>query len=297
MAQRVTQQHIEAWIAEGRGYGHGAAYLPWIKIRTRGSPTGGNLQFRYIPELRRYAHLLSAGELKLARLLLYLGVEDLREQYPCWPWKHPHPLYGHRNFNPTPIPWSQGTLACAKKLQICHPRYPRTTIYYIPSIDLLATIRVPGNYHAVAFAVKPDPNDVELDEWAAAKLAIQATYCEELLIPWHLISSNLIPDTLTENLKILLNYSDSDPALDNTLKRFTLRLRTCLSADNSIDESLAYVIRTESMPRPFALELFHRALWFKSLPIDLRQPWVFSMPPVLTDGTWIADTKRHLLGD
>lgn len=296
MAQRVTQKHIEAWIAEGRGYGHGPAYIPWIKIRTRGSPTGGNLQFRYIPELGRYAHLLSAGELKLARLLLYLGVADLREQYPCWPWKHPHPLFEHPHFNPSPIPWSKGTLACAEKLQINHPRYPGTMIYHIPSIDLLATIRVPGNYQAVAFAVKPDPNIVELDEWAAAKLSIQATYCEELLIPWHLVSSNLIPDTLSENLKILLHYSGPNPALDDTQKRFTQRLLTCLSTDSSLNESLEFAIRTENLSRPVALELFHRALWSKTLPIDLRQPWVFSMPPVLTDGAWIVDTKRTLLG-
>lgn len=297
MSLRITKAKIQTWITEGRGSGHGAEYQPWIKITTRKSPSGGNLQYRYIPELGRHSHLLSAGELSLARLLLYLGIEDLREQYPCWPWKHPHPLYQHPHFNPSPTPWSQGTLACANQLQIRHPQYPNTKIPSVPTIDLLATVRAPKNYRAIAFSVKPDPKDVPLDEWEAAKLAIQAAYCKELDIPWKLFSSSQVPETLKSNLEILINYSNPTTVLPAHLDRFTKRILTCLTPDTSLEESLDFVKRTEGLPHTLALNLFHRALWFQCIPIDIRYAWSFSAPPVLTDGYWITQTRQYLLGD
>lgn len=296
MAQRITIKNIRQWLAEGRGYGHGTEYIPWIKIKKRGLPGKGNLQFRFIPELGRYGHLLSAGELRLVRLLLYLGVADLREQFPCWPWPYHHPLYQHPNFTSSPLPWSSGTLAIAQKIGVSHPRYPGTRLFHIPTIDVLATVHGNSHYRAVAFSVKPDPNDENLSEWDASKLAIQQGYCAELSIPWHLISGDQIPETLSENLRVLLPYSIPKSELDDHLKHFSVLLTSKLHDGESISISITAVANRLGIPNELGHKLFHRALWLKTLPLDLRKPWVMSEPAHLCDSRWLATTRDYLLG-
>ncbi len=159
---QVTSQKIIQWISEGRGQGHGKEYIPWLLIKRRQSPTGGSLQYRYIPQFDRYAHLMSKQELDVVRFLLWVGVVDVREQFPCWPWPHPHPLYQHSEYCPTTIPWSNGTLACARDLGIKHPNFPGTNIPYIPTLDMLVTLPIAGSLRAVAIAVKPDEDEVRL---------------------------------------------------------------------------------------------------------------------------------------
>ena len=296
LAQRVTLEHIKQWIAEGRGCGHGSEYVPWIKIKKRGLPGKSNLQFRFIPELSRSGHLLSAGELHLVRLLLYLGVADLREQFPCWPWPAPHPLHQHPNFNPRHLSWSKGTAAVAKKLGICHPRFPGTRLLHIPTIDVLATIKAKPDYRAVAFSVKPDPTKSDLSEWDAAKLSIQEAYCWELNIPWSLISAENIPATLRENLRVLIHHSAPKPNLDEKLARFSELMTTTLVAGDAIENCIQRTASQLAISVDLSLELFHRALWRKAIPIDLRKPWVMREPAPLCDQTWIAATRHYLIG-
>jgi len=296
MAQRITLKRIAQWIAEGRGSGHGTSFQPWIKIQTRGSPSLGNLQFRYIPELGRYGHLLSAGELRIFIFLLYLGVADLRDQFPCWPWEHPHPLYLHPDFNPCPIPWSAGTLSIAKKMGISHPRYPGTRIFHIPTIDVLATVPGSPNFRAVAFAIKPDPDEQKLSEWDAAKLAITSAYCEELSFPWHLISAGTIPETLSENLKILVHYSGQKPQLDALLAKFSELLTPSLLDGTPISSCIRNGAQALGLSEDLSFELFHRGLWFKTLPVDPREPWIFGEPAHLCNGKWIDTARNYLLG-
>lgn len=299
MARRaiVTPRHIETWLRDGHGQGHGSQYLPWIKITTRGSPSGGNLQYRYLPELSRYGHLLSAGELAVLRLLLFLGVSDVREQFPCWPWKHPHPLYGHPQFSVSPIPWSSGTLACARDIKIRHPRYPSTSIYYVPTIDILATVSTGTTVRAVAFAVKPDPSDVPLDENDAAKLAISMEYSRQLSIPWRLVSAKRIPAALATNLEVLIHYSGPTRQPVDVERRFNARMTSHLSESIALGETIAHVEQLEQLDRSTSMMLFHRALWYRAIPIDLRQPWLFSTPPALTTNHWIAGVRDYLFGE
>ena len=292
----ITTETIKSWIEEGRGQGHGTDYIPWIKIQTRGSPTLGNLNYRYIPTFNRYGHFLSVGEGNLEDFLLYLGVSDLREQFPCWPWKHPHPLYGHPEFNPASIPWSPGTLAIARSMGITHPRFPGTKLYHIPTIDVLATVPAPVTNRAVAFAVKPDLSKVEIEEGDAIKLALQRDYCDRLSIPWRLFSPNQIPETLSNNLRILFHYSAPAPNIASIQVQFADVLGNRLSASETIKDSLSYTRRRLRLSKKLGEELFHRALWFKQIPIDIRKAWVFGAPPILTDDRWISETRTYMLG-
>lgn len=296
LRQRITLKLIKQWISDGYGYGHGISYTPWIRIRTRGLPGLGNIQFRYIPELGRYGNLLSDGELRLFRLLYYLEVADLREQFPCWPWPHHHPLYQHPRFNPSPIPWSSGTLDLAKRIGVSHPRYPKTKLFHIPTLDILATVHAEPYFRAVAFAVKPDVDEKNISELDAVKLAIQIAYCEELGIPCNLFPSDDIPVTLSENLKVLFPYSTPKPELNNLLAKFSEILSLILLDRVPIRVGIKTTTNKLGLSEDLGNELFHRALWFKTLAIDVRKPWILGEPATLCDGSWIQSTRNYLLG-
>lgn len=298
MGMRVTEDRILQWLDEGRGQGHYSEFLAWIQITRRDSPSGGNLQDRYIPQFNRHFALLSANELCFARFILWLGVDDLREGFPCWTVPHAHPLYLNPHYLPSQLPWSKGSIHCAETLHIRHPCFPRTKIPYIPTVDLLATLRTQQSVRAVAFAIKPDEADVPLSEYDLVKLAITKEYCRQLEIPWLLVSSSMIPATLSSNLEVLLNYSG--PLKDSQQKVWKLfieELNDRLTPDFPILNALCAIQQSLGLDKETVQAYFHRALWFRRTRIDLRQAVIMSQPPVLNDDAWILKVSSYLLGE
>lgn len=91
---RMTFKKLFNQINQGYGQGHGTNYQPWLQIRRKNTSPKSNQVVAWLPPLEREAHFFSRGEYHTALLLLWLQVEDLREQYPLWPVAHPHPLWG-----------------------------------------------------------------------------------------------------------------------------------------------------------------------------------------------------------
>src|SRR5579871_3165360 len=89
---KMTLKKLREWIVEGRGTGTGDYYQPWIKITRTTSSPNSNLSIVPMPGLRRLCHFLSRGERAVAHVMWWLGAEDVREQYPLWPWEHRAPL-------------------------------------------------------------------------------------------------------------------------------------------------------------------------------------------------------------
>lgn len=298
LEMRITKKKLSQWIKEGRGQGHGEDYIPWLLIKRRQSPTGGSLQYRYVPQLDRFFHLMSKGELNVVRFLLWLGVIDIRDQFPCWPWSHAHPLYLHPNYHPTTLPWSEGTLACAADLGIKHPVYPGTNIKCVPTFDMLVTLPAKESLKAVSIAVKPNEKEVPLTSEDLEKLAIQKEYSSRLSIPWKLMSSSMIPGTLASNLLILIHYSS--PLTQISIinwDQYIQILNGNISPNLTLSQSLKMVEIELKLDRNIVLELFYKALWFRKTQIDLRHAVVMNFPPILSDYSWIQPTVDYVFGE
>jgi hypothetical protein len=165
-------------------------------------------------------------------------------------------------------------------------------------LDLLATLRTQLSARAVAFAIKPDEEDVPLTEEDLLKLAITKEYCRQLEIPWLLVSSSMIPVTLSSNLEILIHYSGPLKISEQKLwKPFVDELNDRLTPDCPILDALYAIQQSLGLDKVTAQAYFHRALWFRRTQIDLRQALVLSQPPVLNDGTWVSKVSSYLLGE
>jgi hypothetical protein len=166
-----------------------------------------------LPPLGRSLHFFSRGEYRAALLLLWLGVEDLREQYPIWPMPHPHPLDGASGA-PCNLPWSRGLLAIASAAKIDHGTEVGSRIPYVATIDLLATVRTAGRLCVVAFSCKPISEHTTSFNWRMQeRLELERRYANELPCPYFLISSSLVPATMAANLETWLadaNLHSSD---------------------------------------------------------------------------------------
>lgn len=241
---------------------------------------------------------MSKEELHIVRFLLWLGVLDIRDQFPCWPWPHPHPLYLHPNYHPATLPWSEGTIVCADKLGIKHPTYPGTRLKHIPTFDILVTLPCGGSVRAASVAVKPDEKDVPLTNEDLEKLAIQKEYSAQLDIPYKLMSGSMIPGTLASNLLILIHYSSQiEEPHGSAWGAFVSVLNSHISPDMTIKQSLKLVENITRLSWEIVLIYFNKALWFRKTNIDLRQAIVMNAPPALSDYSWLQPTINYVFGE
>jgi hypothetical protein len=132
----MTHEKMCERISRGHGIGQGSKYRPWLTLRRKNSSPHSNQVISWMPPLGRTAHYFSRGEYHTALLLLWLGVQDLREQFPLWPVPHPHPLDGIANGSSLQLPWSRGLLAIASDANIDHGVEFGTTLASISSLCL-----------------------------------------------------------------------------------------------------------------------------------------------------------------
>jgi hypothetical protein len=147
-----------------------------------------------MPPLGRTAHYFSRGEYHTALLLLWLGVDDLREQFPLWPAPHPHPLYGSPLQSNAPLTWAKGLLSIAEEAGIAHGVEVGTRVPYIASLDLLATVTLPTRIALAAFSSKPIPNAGSAVSWRTReRLEVERRYAEDVGSSYFVSHSALIP--------------------------------------------------------------------------------------------------------
>lgn len=139
MRAKMTFQKLEAAIEQGRGIGILDRYKPWITITRSGTSKTSNQSFVRMPCLSRHCCFLSLGERQIAHVLWWAGAEDVREQFPLWPWEHPSP-YSAIDSN-RQWPQHPGMIEVAREAGIPLYKYPGMKIPAVLTIDLMVTFR------------------------------------------------------------------------------------------------------------------------------------------------------------
>lgn len=299
---KMSMRTLCQWVREGRGQGHGADYKPWLQMSRRRSPSNANVNFRRLSTIGRHGHFLSENEWHVALWLMWLGLEDLREQFPLWPFPHPHPLYDHPEFSKTALPASRGTLAIARDLGIRHGVFVGTQIPYIATTDFMISIRGnDGSLKAMAVAVKPHDiadgsrSEVRVNE----RLILEMAYASEIGIRWTLLSNAHVPEALRANLEICYPAANLSESLsrNSCLLDFCSEITKRLETGEPVGNTIEHISRALELSNTAPSALFYYGLWHRMIPIDLREPILLSQPAVLTDFTWVAEKKKQIMGD
>jgi len=295
----MTLEKLSRLAAEGRGQGHGAAYKPLLPLtRKTLSPKSFN-GFKLLPMLGRHGHFRSLNEWYVALFVLWLQVGDLREQYPLWPWRHPHPLYGRLDYQPVEVPYSRGLVQIAKTLGIKHGVSVGTCLPYVASEDLMVTLTDRSPPRGVMISCKPGNmfDEEGLTPRNVERLHLARAYAEDLAMPWWLASAADIPATLCAQLDGLerkaVPYSDRMAAL---VEPFAEHLEEKIATGRELEYCRASLIaRLKIEPAEYDW-LFDNAIWHRRISLDPRVPWYMGRPAVRTDFAWVDAPRRYLFG-
>ncbi|TCV81063.1 TnsA endonuclease N-terminal domain-containing protein [Sulfurirhabdus autotrophica] len=296
----TIEKNLRDQIKSGRGMGHGADYQPWLIISRRGSPSNGNMNYRHLPILGRHGHFLSRNEWHIALWVMWLGVEDLREQFPLWPFPHSHPLSGRTEMEQIRLPSSSGTLAIAKELGIAHGRFAGSNIPYFATTDLMLTVFHDGMLKAVAIAAKPA--DIVNGKVAAKprvkeRLILEMAYAKELGIRWLLLSNGEISSALRENLELAFPASILPDSLSKGIVvAYCGAITELLRAGLPVGKARQMTASKLNLDDNQANALFNHGLWWRHIPIDLRHPIIMRRPAKLTDFAWVKQSAEQILG-
>lgn len=205
---KTTWARLKNHLQIGHGSGHGQGYKSlWELKRWNASPMSVQI-LKPVPPFARSCHFFSRSEWLLALVFSWLGAH-VREQYPLWPWSHPHPLYGLNADRDTALPWSPGMIEICTKVGIEHGVFVGTRIPYIWTIDLALTIpwvdkESPG---CCLVSVKPLESErylyIDPLDRGPEKLEGERQYAQSLDIPYFVGDRSLFPGDLLGQLEWL----------------------------------------------------------------------------------------------
>jgi len=206
MRAKMTFQKLEAAIEQGRGIGILDRYKPWITITRSGTSKTSNQSFVRMPCLSRHCCYLSQGERQIAHVLWWAGADDVREQFPLWPWRHPSPysaIDGNRQW-----PQHPGMIKVAREAGIPLYKYPGMKIPAVLTIDLMVTFhhRDPDAPSAlIGISCKPQEQYTRARpaDRLRERLELDRRYCQVAKIKHLLVHPEQLPPVLPRQLQWL----------------------------------------------------------------------------------------------
>lgn len=263
----MTHKKLYEKIRLGWGQGHGVNYKTFLPIRRKNSSKNSNQLPAWLPPLQRTAHFFSRGEYQTALLLLWLGVKDLREGYPLWPLSHPHPLKGAPGTEGMNFPWSRGLLQIAFDAGIKHGNEVGSRVPYVATMDLIVTFAINHVIQLAAFSSKPFENSDDEVKWRTLeRLELERRYCLELLIPYYVSSSALVPTLMAGQLEVWLECWTLNPNLLSLANYFADHVNR--HDDLSIKEAVTYAAEILHISVGDGWLLFYHCCWTQKIDID-----------------------------
>lgn len=298
----MTLSRLQSLILQGFGQGRRDDYIPWIRVTRGNAPRMSNHFVASVSMQRRPLHLLSGLEYGAARVASWLGVEEIREQFPLFPWEgHPNPLAGLDVRADATLPRTRGLLEIAHEAGIKHGKYVGAPhLPYVATTDLLLTRRTRQARRLIFWSVKP------AKVLAAAKpgsRVLQRIRLEQLYAK-SVGGKHLVYDGSQVDDRLLANLDWLEPPRQERTDALQILARGAFVQQfNERDEPQPLSQRIEraaqqaGMSTPDGQRHFRAAAWLGQIDIDLTEPVLMSRP--MTRGGLVKKRalQRDLLGE
>lgn len=300
MKDRMSLRRLRSQILEGRGVGLGDAYQPWIRITKRNTSSTSNQSVAHMPGFTRQHHFLSRGEKHFAHLLLWLGVVDVREQFPLWPWPHPHPML---ELTTTPWPEHPGVTAIAREAGIALRPYAGLAVHAILTIDQFVTLPAQDNQPLiVGISCKPHSKllNAAPSDRTRERLELDRRYCNVAELKHLLVHPEQIPKTLLNQLDWLaplvprekLNAICASGHYRTFIERLNERAYGC-----PLKVAATEACKGLDWPAPVVRFCTHAALWRLDVDADLLRP-LSMLEPLQPGGRAARDIlRKNIFGE
>jgi hypothetical protein len=248
-----TEEVIARRIKEGRGQGDGVVYTPWLYVQEFSS--SGTQTRIPSPLIGRTIHTFSYIERALFLWLEFLGsLLGYKEQFPME---------------------RQITLAIAAALRIKHPKYPRSTVPVVMTLDALAwQARPDGTSYVTAYDAKPSSK--LRDRRVMEKLTLHKGYCAHFGIPHQIFTEQSVPKNVIRNIDMIRGARRKEGELELVPGLFDVHPQLMLdeisfkTPAKSIREFCAAYDTRHRLPKGAALRVFKILLWRHKLNVDLN---------------------------
>lgn len=297
---KMTADKLIGLISSGFGQGHRDGYRPWLKnTRSAISKKGTQSSGKVLYGLNRSCDFKSRQEKKIARALLWLGAEDVREQFPIWPWPHCHPLRGAHGAELLVLPDTPGLLEIAQRASIPHGLYIGTDLPYVATIDFMVTVLTSGLPRLIAIACKDRDVVLDIDRQSRPleRLELERLYSKHIGIPHLIVDREVFGTTLLANLEWLMPDEQlaadllQDPLLGEFFDLLNKRIFRV-----SICEAVEDASRRVGWPQERGFSAFRYFAWTQAFTVDLTQPIVMTQPAVLDKRGVHRVLQRELFG-
>lgn len=275
--QNWTEELVQQRLKDGRGTGAREGFSPWLKVQefsSRGNQTR-------IPSLKLKRTIHTFSYLERA---LYL-VKEFEANF--W------------DFNEQRAMDRAVTLGYAKALGINHPRYPRTKVPIVMTLDAVTTEIDPDGVISVsAWDVKPlrhlsNPR-------VLAKLSLHKAYCAHVGMPHYIFTEASVPRNVVRNIDYLRMSLPRDGEIEVTPGLLTWRqdefledLFKCRTRP-AITHFCSQYDQANKVEPGTGLRLFKILAWQRRLHVNLEAKWLEQQPiPRRADGAAPLEILRR----
>jgi hypothetical protein len=251
----ITRNDINRWKGQGFGQGEGAAYKPWIDVRSFSSK--GRVSRAPSITTGREHHLFSDNEDNFCLMADYAkNIVDIREQFPLLP--------------------EENTQRIAAHLGIRHPRYPNSGTPIVMTTDFLLTLadsRPKHSFLAVSIKSADDLRGPQRTR-TLAKLEVERRYWLMRNVPWQMVTDEDFDQTLIASLD-WLNYVTVDSgiakqSLTSSVPSFLSAFRIVAKERLMLDQMVKIcALSLGGISNEFAYQLFRYCAWHHLIELDL----------------------------
>jgi len=277
----VTWGVLDERLDAGRGYGHGDAYRPWLWVHRKNTPGQGNQVVDPLPGYRRASHFMAQVEWHVALLCVYLRALDVREQFPLWPFPHPHPLADHpetQQHRPRQCP---GLIKIANKLGVDHGLEVGSDVPYVASLDLLVTLKRKKGMGLAGIALKPHELILSSESKVRVieRLQMEKVCMDHYAATHVVVDRGLIGDHTGGNMEFFSSGARVPSALQlESLQTDFKSVFIEAASETSISEGINRASRSTRLDPLSANLLWRHLTWRRQIEVDITAPLEMGQP-------------------
>lgn len=291
---------LEERLSLGDGQGHFENYRSFLQVTRNNISSQGNQAVGPLPNCGRRFNFLSRVERHVALACVWLGALDVREQFPLWPWPHPHPLndWPHGNVRENLVP---GLIEIARGADIDHGHWVGSRVPYVGTLDLMVTVGTLEAPRLAGIACKPKAL-LRLglkSQRRLARLELERRYCQSVGATHVIVDRDDVPLTLAANLEVL---APDAGLLERTrahasYERLRDPLIAHLTAGEPIRAAVLAAVAHASCMDSDGWDAFRMVAWTQAVDIDLSRP-IHHTEPVMPGGRALRRAmQRKFFGD
>lgn len=297
MGKAMTWEKLHHMIASGAGQGHAEAYQPFIQVRRKNASPKGNQSVGPLPGSARPYHALTRVERQIGMLCYWLGALDVREQFPVWPFAHPHPLAGATGaeaFSNTMVP---GLLELAEEAGIVHGVFVGSDVPYVATLDAVATVPGLVGPRIVVFSCKAGTDLAKAPRTSrmVQRLELERRYCVAISATYHVAHELALSPTFLSNLDVCgaAVQARHQICTDAGFGAFKSMLKQAIGK-TSIRDAVEYAVSQSRIEKTLAWPAFHLLAWQLDIDIDLSAP-MLTTQAAITGGRALREALRQRL--